>query len=116
MEQECLSYNLYFSHFSGGLGSRLEAAVLCTNPGALDLAHPHPRFSKHLKTKPRTQPHPPCTCLGFPVLLHFHHLEPIITFKTHQADQGSMGPLPKHTHTSLTLSFQSGQVQPLFPQ
>lgn len=57
------SYDLHFSHFSARLGSWLEAAVLRTNPGALDLAHPHPRFSKHLKTKLRTQPRPPGTCL-----------------------------------------------------
>lgn len=65
MEQQRLGYNLYFSHFSGGLGSRLEAAVLCNNPGASDLAHLHPRFRKHRKTKLRTQPRPTCIYPGF---------------------------------------------------
>lgn len=65
MEQQRLGYNLYFSHFSGRLGSRLEAAVLGNDPGALDSAHLHPRFRKHRKTKLRTQPHPTCICPGF---------------------------------------------------
>lgn len=67
MEQQRLGYKLYFSHFSGGLGSRLEAVVLCNDPGASDSTHLHPRFRKHPKTKLRTQPCPACICPGFQV-------------------------------------------------
>ena len=62
---------------------------MCKDPGALDLALP-PRFRKHPKTKPGTQPLPPCTCPGFRVPLHFHHLEGVAAFKAHQVDQASM--------------------------
>lgn len=86
------------SHFSGGLGSRLEAAVVCNNPGASDLAHLHPRFRKHRKTKLRTQPRPTHLPRLSGPCFHFHHLEPVFTFKTRQADETSMGPL-LNTHT-----------------
>lgn len=78
---------------------------------------PEPGFRKHLKTKPRTQPRPLCTCLGFPSPLHFHHLESAL-FKDCQVDQATTdSPQQTHTHTPLsqTRSFQSGQMPQAFP-
>lgn len=61
-----------------GTGQFVETAALYNDPGALELApRARPGFRKHPKTKPRTQPR---TCLGFPVSLHCHHLEPVATF------------------------------------
>lgn len=60
-----------------------------------------PGFRKHLKTKHRTQPRPPCTCLGFPAPLHFHHLESVAPFRDCQGDRASTDSPPPHhnTHT-----------------
>lgn len=71
-------------------------------PWSLGLGTPPPQVQQTPEDKAQ-DPAPPTWHLPicFPVLLHFHHLEPIITLRTHQADQGSVGALPKHTHTFL---------------
>lgn len=77
-----------------------------------------PGFRKHLKTKHRTQPRPPCTCLGFPAPLHFHHLESVAPFRDCQGDRASTDspPTTTTTHTPFpTRCFQSVQMPQAFP-